>query len=202
MATSGKKKAGVKPKASIPATRPSSAAAPKSKSAPAGLSAKKAAARKVVPAATVRKKKLPSLFGGKERKHFEGVLQALRDKIQKQISFLANDSLNKPDLDEPRDDVTDDFDRDFALNLLTSEHDIMFEIEQALQRLTEGSYGRCELCESAISSARLEAVPFARMCISCQSHREKDRPRYQPFGSTLSETGRSSASPAAGGSEE
>jgi len=137
-----------------------------------------------------------------QRQKYAALLNGLRDKIQKQISFLANDSLSKPDADEPRDDVTDDFDRDFALSLLTSEHHIMFEIDEALKRIAESTYGRCEQCGSTITVARLSAVPFARMCVGCQSDTEKDRPRYQPFGSVMTDAVRTGGSQSAASPDE
>jgi len=136
------------------------------------------------------------------KKKYSQLLQRLQEKISKQISFLSNDSLSKADSDEARDDVTDDFDRDFALNLLTSEHDIMFEINQAMQRLKDKSYGRCEQCGTGIAAARLEAVPFARMCISCQAGTEKGKPRFQPFGNTLAEASRTTATQSSASSDE
>lgn len=137
-----------------------------------------------------------------QKKKFTELLTQLHEKISKQITFLATDSLSKTDNDEPRDDVTDDFDRDFALSLLSSEHDVRFEITQAIQRLSEQTFGRCEQCGTAISTMRLEAIPFARMCITCQSSSEKDKTRYQPFGSTLADAGKATAGQSAGGSEE
>ncbi|MEI6970460.1 MAG: TraR/DksA C4-type zinc finger protein [bacterium] len=137
-----------------------------------------------------------------QKKKYTELLTLLHEKITKQINFLATDSLSKTDADEPRDDVTDDFDRDFALTLLTSEHDILFEINQAIQRLTDKTYGRCEQCSTPIGTSRLEAIPFARMCITCQATAEKDKSRYQPFGSTMADATKSAASQTAGGSEE
>lgn len=137
-----------------------------------------------------------------QKKKYIDLLNRLHEKISKQIAFLANDSLSKTDTDEPRDDVTDDFDRDFALSLLTSEHDILFEINQAIQRVHDQTYGKCEQCSATIGASRLEAIPFARMCITCQATAEKDKSRYQPFGSTLADASKAAASQTAAGSEE
>jgi len=139
----------------------------------------------------------------KEQKNkYTDLLTKLHEKISKQISFLATDSLNKTDADEPRDDVTDDFDRDFALSLLTSEHDILFEISQAMKRVQEGTYGRCEQCASTVGAARLNAIPFARLCISCQSTAERDKSHYQPFGSTIADASKAAAGQVSGNPEE
>jgi len=137
-----------------------------------------------------------------QKQKYTDLLTKLHEKISKQISFLATDSLNKSDADEPRDDVTDDFDRDFALSLLTSEHDVLFEINQAMKRVQEGTYGRCEQCSSAVGMARLNAIPFARLCISCQSTAERDKSHYQPFGSTIADASKAAAGQTSGNPEE
>jgi DnaK suppressor protein len=50
-----------------------------------------------------------------------------------------------------------------------------------LERIEDGSYGICESCESEIASARLEALPFTRLCVSCQSDREKELKQSRRF---------------------
>ncbi len=63
----------------------------------------------------------------------------------------------------------------FALNLLAQEHDALTEIDQALQRIETGAYGTCEISGKPIPRARLEAIPFARHTVECQSQIEKQR---------------------------
>ena len=46
------------------------------------------------------------------------------------------------------------------------------QIEEALSRLDDGSYGTCQRCGKAITEARLEALPFATLCIDCQAYVE------------------------------
>ena len=48
------------------------------------------------------------------------------------------------------------------------------KIDQAIQRLEDGTYGRCEECEREISEARLRALPFATLCRDCQEQAEND----------------------------
>ncbi len=110
----------------------------------------------------------------------------MRDRLTGQISSQSVDSLKYVD-DTSSEDRTDDFDKEFALNLVSSEHDSVFEIDNALRRITEGSYGFCDGCGCAIEKPRLHALPFARMCIRCQSEQEKGRTRFRPFGDTLAQ---------------
>jgi RNA polymerase-binding transcription factor DksA len=68
---------------------------------------------------------------------------------------------------------SDAYDRDFALSLLSQEQDALYEIDQALKRIEMGTYGICEMSGKPIMHARLEAIPFARLTVECQSQLEK-----------------------------
>jgi RNA polymerase-binding transcription factor DksA len=68
---------------------------------------------------------------------------------------------------------SDAYDRDFALSLLSQEQDALYEIDEALKRIEIGTYGKCEMSGKPIPRARLEAIPFARFTVECQSHLEK-----------------------------
>ena len=68
---------------------------------------------------------------------------------------------------------SDAYDRDFALSLLSQEQDALYEIDQALKRIELGTYGKCEMSGKLIPRARLEAIPFARFTVECQSQLEK-----------------------------
>jgi len=72
------------------------------------------------------------------------------------------------------DVATEVNDRDLALGLLSHEHDALYEIDQALQRIDSGTYGICEMSGKQIPSDRLEAIPFARFTVECQSQLEKE----------------------------
>ncbi|MDQ2660010.1 MAG: TraR/DksA family transcriptional regulator [Verrucomicrobiota bacterium] len=68
---------------------------------------------------------------------------------------------------------SDAYDRDFALSLLSQEQDALYEIDQALKRIDLGTYGVCEMSGKPIGKPRLEAIPFARFTVECQSQLEK-----------------------------
>ncbi len=72
---------------------------------------------------------------------------------------------------------TDTFDRDFALSLVSSEQEALAEIEAAIQRIKNGTYGVCELTGKPINKDRLLAVPFARFSVESQAEVEKTRRR-------------------------
>jgi DnaK suppressor protein len=68
---------------------------------------------------------------------------------------------------------SDAYDRDFALSLLSQEQDALYEIDEALKRIELGTYGKCEMSGKPIPRARLEAIPFARFTVECQSQLER-----------------------------
>ncbi|MFZ4482850.1 MAG: TraR/DksA C4-type zinc finger protein [Chthoniobacterales bacterium] len=108
-------------------------------------------------------------------------LLALKDTLLDSMTGVARDNLrNGNDAHEvsahglhQADAGSDSYDRDFALNLLSQEQDALFEINEALQRITRGTYGVCEMSEKKIPKARLEARPFARYTVECQSEMER-----------------------------
>ena len=71
------------------------------------------------------------------------------------------------------DVATDNYDREFSLELASSERKSLYELDDALKRIEEGTFGICDDCKSVITKIRLKAVPSARLCIKCQQKREK-----------------------------
>jgi DnaK suppressor protein len=59
------------------------------------------------------------------------------------------------------------FDQEFTLSLLRNEKDALDQIDAAIERIEDGSYGRCETCGMQIPKARLNALPFAASCVRC-----------------------------------
>ena len=68
---------------------------------------------------------------------------------------------------------SDAYDRDFALSMLSKEQGSLYEIDEALKRIDDNSYGVCDLCEKPIKHDRLEALPFTRYTVDCQAELEK-----------------------------
>lgn len=97
-------------------------------------------------------------------------LLELRNRVTGQISFLSDDAGHTDDI--PPEDRTDEFDREFALSLVSTEQDALYEIDEALRRIDGGRYGVCESCGGSIESNRLHALPFARHCLGCQANLE------------------------------
>jgi RNA polymerase-binding transcription factor DksA len=165
------------------------------------VSAKKAAPRKAKPARKVSAKKSKvtrdrataspreALLGNNHRerkmspftrKQKEKLLN-LRDAMVDSMAGVAQDTLrSRAEGSEASafgmhqaDAGSDAYDRDFALSLLSQEQDALYEIDQALKRIELGTYGICEMSGKPIPHARLEAIPFARFTVECQSQLEK-----------------------------
>jgi DnaK suppressor protein len=68
---------------------------------------------------------------------------------------------------------SDDADQELTLRLLGSENDALNQIEAAIQRIEDGSYGRCQTCGLKISESRLKAIPYAALCIHCALQQEE-----------------------------
>ena len=103
-------------------------------------------------------------------------LLELREQLVKQMSGLAADSAQEMagySL-HMADSGTDNFDRDFALSLLSSDQDAVYEIEEALKRIERKTYGVCELTAKSIPRARLEAIPWTRFTVEAQAQLERE----------------------------
>ncbi len=113
-------------------------------------------------------------------------LQALRDLILDSMAGVAKDTLrSRPEGGEASafgmhqaDAGSDAYDKDFALSLLSQEQDALYEIEEAMKRVDAGTYGLCEMSGKPIPVARLEALPFARYTVECQTEIERTK-RHQ-----------------------
>ncbi len=107
---------------------------------------------------------------------FHRHLLELRDQLLKQMSGLAKESAQELagySL-HMADSGTDNFDRDFALSLLSSDQDAIYEIEEALKRIEKNTYGICELTGKVIPKARLEAIPWTRFTVQAQAQLERE----------------------------
>jgi RNA polymerase-binding transcription factor DksA len=62
---------------------------------------------------------------------------------------------------------TDTFEEEINLDLMENEDRILTEINDALDRIEEGTFGRCENCQKEIPRERLDALPYARYCVEC-----------------------------------
>ena len=111
-------------------------------------------------------------------------LVALRDRLNGDVSHLADEALRKNQQEASgnlssmpihmADIGSDNFEQEFTLNLLQNEQQVLTEIGDALERIGQGAFGKCEECQSLIPRARLEGLPYARLCVACARKQEEE----------------------------
>jgi RNA polymerase-binding transcription factor DksA len=108
-------------------------------------------------------------------KYYNRLLE-LRDQLTRQMDGLAKESAQEMagySL-HMADSGTDNFDRDFALSLLSSDQDAVYEIEEALKRIEKNTFGVCELTGKPIPRKRMEAIPWTRFTVEAQAQLERE----------------------------
>lgn len=73
------------------------------------------------------------------------------------------------------DVATDMYDREFALGLAANDRELLANINEALARIQDGTYGICVACKKPIASTRLKAIPYTQTCLKCQEELESKR---------------------------
>jgi RNA polymerase-binding transcription factor DksA len=111
-----------------------------------------------------------------EWQKYYATLMDLRERLVAQMNGLAKESAEEMSSYSLHmaDSGTDNFDRDFALSLLSSDQDAMYEIEEALKRIEKNTFGICELTGKQIPRARLEAIPWTRFTVEAQAQLERE----------------------------
>ncbi|MDD5465880.1 MAG: TraR/DksA family transcriptional regulator [Candidatus Omnitrophica bacterium] len=122
-------------------------------------------------------------FSKKDLKEFKKIVLKKKEEIFEDFKHISDDTLRKSQKEASGDisgytyhmaDVaTDNYDREFSLGLASNERKVLYELDDALKRIEDGSFGVCDDCKSQITKIRLKAVPSARLCIKCQQKREK-----------------------------
>jgi RNA polymerase-binding transcription factor DksA len=119
----------------------------------------------------------------KDYKEFEDLLLVERQKIMKEMGHLettvlkVNQRESAGDLSRysfhMADAGTDAMEREKSFLLASAEGRILMEINEALRRLYRSEFGSCEICGQPIGRARLEAMPYTRLCLSCKEKEER-----------------------------
>jgi RNA polymerase-binding transcription factor DksA len=110
-----------------------------------------------------------------EVRAFERRLRDLHSTLSQRLGDLEQESLvpgEEGELAQPYDRSLEEAGMDPAAEILGSEETLLYEVREALERIGEGSFGRCEACDKAIERERLEVVPHARMCVGCARQAE------------------------------
>lgn len=155
---------------------------------PAATSAAKGKARPGATTASIlgsfsnKVPKAPTIVGNRQIKikpewvkYYQNLID-LRERLLHQMNGLAKESAEEMASYSLHmaDSGTDNFDRDFALSLLSSDQDAVYEIEEALKRIEKDTYGVCELTGKPIPRARLDAIPWTRFTVEAQAQLERE----------------------------
>ena len=113
---------------------------------------------------------------------YKELLLNLRARLRGDVSQMADATLKKSRSEANGDLSTmpihmadigsDNFEQEFTLSLMENEGVTLEQIESSLERIEEGTYGQCEECGIKIPKARLNAIPFATLCIRCAEQQE------------------------------
>lgn len=108
-----------------------------------------------------------------ERAKFAGAIRTLAQEASKNPREASGDlssyTVHMADMS------ADTYERELVSNLASSEQTVLYQIEDALKRIEEGTYGDCQQCQKPIVLSRLRAVPYTSLCISCQRTKEQKR---------------------------
>ena len=141
--------------------------------------------RKKTPKTEVQERTVKTRLSAADLQHYRGLLLQKRREILGNVSEIEGEALRKSRLDASGDlssmpihmaDLgTDNFDQEFSLELMDSERRLLVEIDDALNRITAGTYGICEGTGKPITKARLEAQPWARYSVEYAKMVEEGR---------------------------
>jgi len=155
---------------------------PAAKAASKGMPRASATAASILGTFSQSARKSPTIVGNRNVKikpewvkYYQNLIE-LRERLLHQMNGLAKESAEEMagySL-HMADSGTDNFDRDFALSLLSSDQDAVYEIEEALKRIEKDVYGICELTGKPIPRARLDAIPWTRFTVEAQAQLERD----------------------------
>lgn len=118
-----------------------------------------------------------------ETKAYKERLLALRSRLRGDVSQMADAALRKNRMEgggeissmpiHMADLGSDNFEQEFTLSLMENEEETLDLIELALERIEDGTYGQCDECGGKIPKARLNALPYAPLCVKCAGQMER-----------------------------
>lgn len=118
--------------------------------------------------------------------HFKQILLEKRNEIRNDLNVLESHSMNSTSAESSGDLIYSDHMSDLGSASMEREKAFMFasrdgayleQLEEAIQRLEDGTYGICRVCGTKIPQARLEAVPTTKICVSCKEAEAQQKAR-------------------------
>lgn len=114
-------------------------------------------------------------------------LDFFRELLQKKLSDLLNEAgktvdemnvLAKDNFPDPVDRASMESDRSFDLRIRDRERRLIAKVNEALERIEDGTFGICEVCGEEIGEKRLEARPVTTLCIECKQEQEEAEKKH------------------------
>ncbi len=106
-----------------------------------------------------------------ERTKFAGEIRAIAREASKTPREASGDLSSYPV--HMADMSADTYERELSVSIASSEQEVLYQIDEALKRIDDGTYGVCQQCSKPITMSRLKAVPYTSMCIGCQRAKEQ-----------------------------
>jgi len=94
------------------------------------------------------------------------------NQLQDEALKVTKSEMASSDITSFADRGTDNYEQEFALGLMETGEEELRAIDAALEKMKQGTFGLCEGCQKPIAKARLEAVPYAKLCIECKRKEE------------------------------
>ncbi len=121
---------------------------------------------------------MPKKLNQRDLESFRNLLLRARALVSGDMSQLEEEAFGADGQRDTTDlrpgDTSDGYYQEFNLELLERDQTTLREIDEALGRIAEGTFGLCESCAEMISKERLRTVPYARNCIECQREAERN----------------------------
>jgi RNA polymerase-binding protein DksA len=123
--------------------------------------------------------KIESPLSKAELKQFKAQLVLRKRQLLGDVNKLESEALKKADAGDlsslpmhMADQGTDNFEQDITLGLMESEGEELQQIQEALDRIADNTFGVCENCKKPIPKPRLKAIPYTRLCLACKKKEE------------------------------
>lgn len=95
--------------------------------------------------------------------------------LNKSTEFKVEQAIERYHIPEEAEAASHDLSNNISIHLHERDRMVLFQIERALGKLEEGTYGQCEGCSERIGVGRLKASPFATLCVGCKEEQEDPR---------------------------
>jgi DnaK suppressor protein len=116
---------------------------------------------------------------GTKLERFKQQLIAKRRELLSEVRGSSTGSLETTGdgIQDIADQASSAYTKEFLLSIGDAERRLLKQVDDALERIRQQTFGRCEGCGEMIGERRLEAIPFAKLCIGCQEEEERAEPR-------------------------